>query len=262
MSRTHTAIGAASTVEEHRALARARRKRTCPGTARLREGGEAVLWHLEHCPECREKFASLRTPVDFSGILPTPERREQPAPADGQVRGVRDEAGERGAGEEKGLFFRPPLVVVLQVAPGTVDFVRVAQLHDEPELFGPGDIPLELPGIERFAESWNTYPLLARYLGPVLGNIPDEQVRKILMASKQPLPPLGDDEVLEAFRGLEIEVASHFCRRSAAEIMDILEQGTGEAQEHRASAISSPRPEKMASRHAGKDTRVLQRGRG
>lgn len=242
MSRTHTAIGAASTVEEHRALARARRKRTCPGAARLRAGGEAVVRHLEHCPGCREKFASLRTPVDFSDILPSPARREQAAPGDGQIRSVRDEAGERGVGEEKGLFFRPPLVVVIQVPSGAVDFVRVAQLHDEPELRGPGDIPLKLPGVERFAESWNTYPLLTRYLGPVLGNIPDAQVRKILAASRKPLPAPDGEEVLDAFRRLEIEVASHFCRLSVTEIMDMLEQGTGEAARPRRATIHQFRP--------------------
>lgn len=223
IAKPHTAAGASSTVEEHLALSRIRRKRTCPSVAMLRQGGEAIKRHLKFCAECRDTFDSLHNLVDFSGILPIPAKREQTPPAEGQIRGVREDAGECGADEINGLFFRPPLVVVIQVPKDTSTFVRVAQLHDEPDLRGPGDVPLKLAGIKRFAESWNTYPLLTGCLGPVLGSIPDPLVSQILAESKNPFPKISDNEILNVFRALEINVAYHCCRRSVGEIVAELE---------------------------------------
>ncbi len=211
-----------STVEEHLAFTRMRRKRTCPGIAALKKGGEAIRLHLEICGHCRQELEFFRDAPDFSGILPSAAKSPAALPAAGQIRQVREEAGSGRTGDG---FFRAPVVVVTQVPAGQADFVRVAQIHDEPELRGSGDIAVKFPDGVKFVESWNTYPMLTRFLGPVIGTMAKSAVGRVLAEEKKADSGTGGNPVLRTFRTLEVDVASHFCEKSVAEIQEKLEGG-------------------------------------
>lgn len=220
------------TVQELHALARIRQKRLCPSDSKLREGGAAARRHLEFCESCRERLDFLENEDAAGKGWPRLSKALDVAPAaPGQLRDVRVSAAAPVDASSNEYLFNPPLVLVVQVPSPGSPFVRVAQIHNEPELAGPGDVALALPDGIRFAESWNTYPMLVKNLGPVLGMVPQEMVRHVLREEKSGPAQVPEDSPMESFRELETEIAYHFCRTSVSEIMEAKEKEEGTTHE-------------------------------
>lgn len=208
------------TVQELEALARMRQKRLCPEGGRLLKGGAAVRRHLEFCESCRERLAFLaKDAVSRKGWPRVAKDLDVLPAAVGQLRDVKHSAGGLVDASKDEYLFNPPLVLVIQVPAADSRFVRVAQIHGEPELAGPGDVAIELPDRIRFAESWNTYPMLVKNLGPVVGKVSPEMVQSVLCEEKSASAEVAEDSPMESFRELETEIAYHFCRTSVSEIM-------------------------------------------
>lgn len=215
------------TVQELEALARMRQKRLCPEDSRLLKGGGAVRRHLEFCESCRERLEFLQKgAVSRKGWPRLAKSLDVPPGAVGQLRDVKSSAGGLVDASRDEYLFNPPLVLVVQVPSVDSRYVRVAQIHGEPELAGPGDVAIELPDGIMFAESWNTYPMLVKNLGPVVGMVPREMVQSVLREEKSAPPEVAEDSPMESFRELETEIAYHFCRTSVSEIMEEKEKAS------------------------------------
>lgn len=207
------ASDAAPTTEELLALERMRKERLCPSKDKLLGGGAAVQRHLEYCDACKERLASFSKPLNFGGLPKLAPASETPLKA-GQIRDIKKAAsGKVDIGSDEWLF-NPPMVLIIQAPGNDRPFARVAQMHNEYELAGPGDIPVEISDDIFFIESWNTYPILPEFLGPVLGNAPQAVVDTLLESSEQPLPEVSADSPIEAFRELEIKTGYHFNQKS------------------------------------------------
>jgi len=107
--------------------------------------------------------------------------------------------------------------------------VRVALVHDFPDLAGPGDVEIA-PGA--FAEPWNTFACSHDHLGKRILRAPEAvmaTVREKMQAPRGPVPgeAQGVDEAfqafLEAFSRLEVDVAAFFALRTLDDLMTALE---------------------------------------
>lgn len=217
----HAASEYPSTVEKHLALGRMWRKRTCPSIGALMRGGEAISRHLEFCEYCRQELECFKKAPDISEILPLMSKWNVTLPEVGQIRQIREEA----ASCNDGISFKTPMVVVTQLPAAQDEFARVAQMYDEPELRGKGDIAVSFPDGEKFVESWNTYPLLTKYLGPVIGTVGKSVIEQVLANEKRAERETVGNPILKSFRSMEVDIAYHFCKKSVAEIMEKLEEG-------------------------------------
>ena len=216
-------IGASPTVEELLALERIRRKRFCPDRSKLLAGGAAVQRHLEYCDACRARLESFSSKPKFTALPKLAIRPESTLEA-GQVRDVAKTASGLIDVSSDEWLFNPPMVLVIQTPDADRIFVRVAQMHNESELAGPGDIPVTMPDGNYFIESWNTYPMLSKYLGPVLGTVDPDIVKLVVEGEKKGLPDVPEDTPLESFRELETRISYFFCRESVLRIMDKLNE--------------------------------------
>lgn len=209
------------------AWARMRQKRECPTLSRLRLGGEAVKRHLKNCARCKDRYEDMHNSSNYENVFSKVSNSAFMEPKSGQIRKIREEAGRYPQANWEDNLYSPPLVVVLTEPDSTLGSVRVAQIHDEPALAGPGDVPIDIPAGIRFAEAWNTYPVQPDLLGPVLYTAPIETVREILSESHKPLPSVIEDEHLEAFRELEVETGYHFNQLSIAQGLEKLDNQQG-----------------------------------
>lgn len=241
MNPLETAINTTPTVEELMALERMRRKRLCPGISKLIAGGSAVARHLEFCENCRERMDFLSRRKKLSSDIPLLAPRATVNPQEGQIRDLKKSSSGMIDSSKDEYLYNPPLVLIIQIPDNGAPFVRVAQMHDEPELAGPGDVAVEMPDGIRFIESWNTYPILIKYLGPVLESVPQEVVRRVLMDEKKDMPDFPEDSPLEAFRELETRVAYNFCHYSVREMMLMQEEREGKKCRAKVHKFSPPR---------------------
>lgn len=212
----------------HQAWSRMRYKRECPSIARLRLGGCAVMKHIENCERCSIRYRDMLDSLDYSDVLPKVKACSATIPEIGQIRKIREGAGQYSLANWDEKLLSPPFVIIIKNPNSLIGVVRVAQIHDEPALAAPGDIPIEMPGGTKFAESWNTYPLLPEYLGPILFRTPQEIVSQILAEMENPLPEVPEDSPIEAFRELEIEVGHHYNQLSIAKSLEKLECNNAE----------------------------------
>ena len=211
--------------------------RGCPPDAVLHGSGPTppgVLRHLRLCPFCPDRVEDMTTGMSTTSneLFPFHGRptagseslRESPSPSGlpttrssspedpgrppnpGEIRSIRRSLGGWGP---KGLFYNPPLVLVVSVPEAPPEAVRVAQVHPAAPLAGPGDVEVT-PGL--FAECWNTYPLRRADLGEVWAVVSDELLQAVASAVPEPLRPAEGVTApwIEAFRRLEIEVGAFF----------------------------------------------------
>jgi hypothetical protein len=138
-------------------------------------------------------------------------------------------------GWRDGLFYNPPLVLVLETTQEISNEVLVSQTYFDISLAGPGDLILtdqQTPVGDLFVEPWNTYTLRGADLGEVLGCVDTELIDAVKSLEKNlgahpdwaMLPrPFGDHDPRIYFRELEVEVGYAFSSRSVAELLTELE---------------------------------------
>lgn len=200
--------------------------RTCPPLDLLMQGGADIDAHLASCPFCRElaqrdrkKYASLES---FLRSLPSPEPGG-PVQA-GEVRQISREAVP-DIHDEHG-WHNPPLALVIhdEEAVGIPGVVRVAPLFDKPSLAFVGDIPLRSLKQNLFAESWNTFALLSRFLEGVIGIVNQKELDKVREWEDKAIPKLAEGTAQSAFRRMERSIAGFYGRYGAAQALALWEQ--------------------------------------
>lgn len=217
-------------------LSLAKRARSCPPPGAACVAGEREKYeaHLKICPSCgphapAEESAWLDFTQELRRILkPYPAVYEPLLP--GQVRPAAVSGVWRGS-----YHYNPPLVMILEKVNAVADEVLVAQTWIDPVMAGPGDLLLPddvTPFQGIFVESWNTYTLRSRDLGPVLCRLENEVLEAVrTMAGDHlvypswalvPRPFMAADPRI-AFRELEVETAYSFSFRAAMELAEIAE---------------------------------------
>lgn len=202
--------------EECLAWARIRRERCCPPLDFLAQGSLKARKHLAQCPACADLMREYEELLECLPEARHADAEEPEKPAPGQLRRILLQAATVNAED----MYNPPLVVILEVIDTRWGLAQVAQVHGEAALAARGDIPI-LSGY--FAESWNVYPMLAEYLGPVLATVPHAVIEEIVIASGRPLPEVPPDTPLQAMRELEIETGFFFNGSSYVKALELLE---------------------------------------
>jgi len=214
-------------------------------------GGSAVEQHLKGCAYCREELENLELYATAIDKLKFGQDDQQPAqePLPGQIREVLRSAAD--SIEVEGRFYNPPLVLIFDTQTGIPDMVRVAQIHDEPALLWTGDICLQKPYENNFAESWNSYPAFSGNLSPPLGQVAPDIVEAVITEAAKPLQDVPADSPLLSFRRQEVDTGAFFSRNAVARALEWLEQ----CDRNRATVISfseeknriAEQPKKQAS---------------
>jgi len=226
------------------ALTMAKQFRTCPPVHVRNHPAhrDRVARHRRICPCCCgsedtavAQWEKLADAVLRSGGGPgsiTGSDEMQP----GQLRVLKSERG----GWHKGLYYNPPLVLVLDVAERISDEILVAQTYPDTGMAGPGDLILALDQTDvgdLFVECWNNYTLKAADLDPPAACLPDHVIEAVRCMADQPdaCPdwavhpiPFTDHDPRVYFRELETEVGYFFASRAAGELMAELEGGLPE----------------------------------
>lgn len=208
-------------VSRRQALTFARQYRTCPPPRVARDKTQAneIKKHLAICPYCATAGATAAVWEKLGhaiAALGSGQKQRTTRVQPGDIRPVRPEK----AVWRDSLYFSPPWVMV--VAPLGPTAFRVAQTFHDNTLAGPGDLVLPLSltrNTEGFIEAWNTYPLLAEDLGPLIWRPRPVDRNAILAYCNDPsrLPawgtvpaPLIEHDPRIYFRQLETEVAFTF----------------------------------------------------
>lgn len=222
--------------ETCKAWGRMAHKRGCPPLDLLAAQSKASLAHLAHCRHCQEKMQRLDL---YRSMLHQLTPTAKPMAKDpGEI--CRLNSPSLVLDEESGNFLNPPLVLILET---NGDYVRVAQIHDEPELALEGDVPLPDPNGAYFVESWNTYPILKASLGSAVAKVSGDFVEKIKRMEEDPFSHPPEASPYEAFQALEARVGSTFCQETLGTLFD-REQTTrftdisNHANEHKSQAGS------------------------
>ena len=210
--------------EQYRAWERISHLRSCPPLDLLRARGSAVEQHLKGCAYCRGELENLEIYVAAIDKLKFGEGDQQPVqePLPGQIREVLRSAAD--SIEVEGRFYNPPLVLICDVQTGIPGMVRVAQIHDEPALLWTGDICLQKPYENNFAESWNYYPVFSDNLSPPLGQVAPDIVEAVITEAAKPLLDVPVDSPLLSFRRQEVDTGAFFSRNAVARALEWLEQ--------------------------------------
>jgi hypothetical protein len=110
------------------------------------------------------------------------------------------------------------MVMIVSRLKTPVGAIRVAQVHHDSLLAGPGDVPL-VEGL--FAEAWNTYTLSEDDLQAHLLSVNDTTLQEVLKTAQKGFSrlPQGSSQWLEAFRRLEVEVAAFFAMKALERLL-------------------------------------------
>ena len=209
------------------ALTLAKQYRTCPAPVVRDDPSQRLEYerHLAICPYCsmqrveeREAWIVLSKELeDLFADEKEHEQKEMVCP--GQFRFLRKDL----AIWREGLFYNPPMVLVLEKTGVISDDVLVSQIYHDISLAGPGDLVLkdrQTPVGDLFIESWNLYTLKAADLGESLGSVPPEIINAARSFEKQPdaypdwaiLPrPFAENDSRIYFRELENRSGLHLC---------------------------------------------------
>lgn len=221
------------------ALRLARQYRTCPPAEFWNDPSvrEQLAQHKELCPYCSAGSVSDENPwaafgKELATLFPEPKVRSGGGrPQPGQLRFVRREL----AAWRDGLYYNPPLVLVLDAATVGADDVLMAQTYHDICLAAPGDFVLtERNGAlkELLVECWNTYTLEAANLGPSVASLSQEQMDAVKALGSDPNAypawalrplPLTKQDPRTYFRRLEVEVGYTFSARAVGELVAALE---------------------------------------
>ena len=196
---------------ECRAWRRMHQERHCPSMKILQSGSPEARRHLSCCSHCRARLESARESADLGALLMNIPFQQPPAtrPVPGDVRALRPQNRQQWVDEE-GVFYNPPLLLVL-TAPDTQGFVQVAQVFDEADLQGDGDIPLTLGLV---AEAWNTYAVPARDLDAVAyTHAGAAYAERVLKRAREPFADVDESSARYYFRQDECRLGSFFSLR-------------------------------------------------
>lgn len=200
-------------------------QRTCPPLSVLVKGGKLAENHLKSCSLCREILTQATDCAEAGTLLtriPLAARAPQPVHA-GDIRRVRPLGKPETWFDASGRYHNPPLVLVLD-EPDRLGFVRVAQVFNEKDLSGDGDIALDAQG-ELFAETWNSYGLPESGLFPVCFATVDRRiVDRALQATETALPETKVSSPRFNFQLCEIETGSFFSLELNEHALTDLEQ--------------------------------------
>ena len=139
------------------------------------------------------------------------------------------------AGWKDGLYYSPPLILVLELNEPRFNTALVAQTFHDITLAGPEDLILtaEQTGCgELFVQSWHIYTLNADHLEPPSGQIAQEIFEGVKRMTKNPddLPdwalmpaPLTEHDPRKYFRELEVETGYFFASQSVGRLIGDLE---------------------------------------
>lgn len=219
-------------------LTLAKQARTCPPPAVRDDPKQRHEYdrHLSICPYCSDPDTAERgaweTLARHLGDLSkgTGEPSADKIAA-GQLRFIRHGM----VGWRDGLFYNPPLVLVIETTQEISDDVLVSQTYFDISLAGPGDLILtdqQTPVGDLFVEPWNTYTLKGADLGEVLDCVDPELIDAVKSLEMNPdaypdwamLPrPFADHDPRIYFRELEVEVGYAFSSRSVSELLTELE---------------------------------------
>lgn len=205
-----------------RAWKRMHQERHCPTLKILQSGSPESCRHLSSCSHCRARLESARESADLGALLMQIPFQQPPAtsPVPGDVRALRPQSQKEWVDEE-GVFYNPPLLLVL-TAPDAQGFVQAAQVFDEPDLQGDGDIPLTLGLV---AEAWNTYAVPARDLDAVAWtHAGAASAERVLKRAKEPFADVDESSALYYFRLDECKVGSFFSLRLNMRVLNQLEE--------------------------------------
>lgn len=222
------------------ALAFAKKGRTCPPLQVMQDPGqkEAVERHLSVCPYCSagrledlEPWAELVKEWKRA-LSEEPHLMGPKSVLPGQIRLIRPELGCW----REAFYYTPPAVLVLEKIPGITGGFRVAQVFFDPSMAAPGDLVVdhERSGTgDLMLECWNTYPIKAEHLGPLLGSISDGVLQDALKMVQDPaaVPEwavhprrMREHDPRIYFRELETEVQYVFASAAVAEMLAELER--------------------------------------
>lgn len=202
-------------LEEHR--------RICPVCAVREAGEDAALWS-----DLKEALAQV---LEAPSVSPEP-------PLAGELRLAAEEGRWRD-----GLYYNPPLVLVLEVIGAPAEEVLVAQSYFDPSLAGPGDLILPqgaAPFEHLFIEPWNTYTLIGRDMGPAVARVDQSIISAVeaLDTDPQAYPawaprprPIEPEDPRAYFREMEVEAGYTFAWSAAEEIAALVEDRAGPLDE-------------------------------
>lgn len=212
-------------------LTLARRYRTCPPPNQhpSPECEKNMKHHLRVCPYCAADsgLADWRALLDSISPVLSPK----PEPGQGILPGQLRYISSDQACWREGYFYSPPLVLILENDPSLSDEIRVAQTYPDIGLAAPGDLILTADQTgwnDLFVECWNTYPLRAGFLGPIVGAVSEKNLASVRRMEGDPtaspkdalLPrPLKEEDPRVYFRELEAEVGYTFASRAVESLM-------------------------------------------
>ena len=206
-----------------RAWKRMHQERHCPTLKILQSGSPESRRHLSSCSHCRARLESAREAAELGALLMQIPLEQPPAtsPVPGDVRPLRPQNRQQWVDEE-GVFYNPPLLLVL-TAPDAQGFVQVAQVFDEADLQGDGDIPLTLGLV---AEAWNTYAVPAKDLDTVAyTHAGSAYAERVLKRAREPFADVDVSSVRYYFRLDECRLGSFFSLRLNMMALNHMEEG-------------------------------------
>lgn len=218
------------------ALTLAKQYRTCPPPVVRDDPSQRLEYerHLAICPYCsmqkkEEHEAWIALSRELENLFEGEKEHEQVEKVNpGQFRFLRKDLSRW----REGLFYNPPMVLVLENTSVISDDLLVSQACHDISLAGPGDLILrdhQTPVGDLFLESWNIYTLKAADLGKNLGCVPPEIINAVKSLEKEPdaypdwaiLPrPFTVNDPRIYFRELEVEVGYTFAVRSVSGLME------------------------------------------
>lgn len=189
-------------------------ERFCPpSSVRNASNARQVAEHKRICRTCSmvgeidvEAWAELGRMMVLDSLAPT-----RPDLAPGQVWSL---VAAKGGWDDQGRHTNPPLVFVIEVY-DDVKGVRVAQIFDEPNLVGPGDIVLG-SGLG-IAEGWNSYALDQADLELCFGSAP-EMVETVKAVFNQN-PEVAQGSIEACFRNTELIIGSRMAMEAIGRLM-------------------------------------------
>ena len=205
-----------------RAWKRMHQERHCPTLKILQSGSPESRRHLSSCSHCRARLESAREAAELGALLMQIPLEQPPAtsPVPGDVRALRPQNRQQWVDEE-GVFYNPPLLLVL-TAPDAQGFVQVAQVFDEADLQGDGDIPLTLGLV---AEAWNTYAVPAKDLDAVAyTHAGAAYAERVLKRAREPFADVDESSARYYFRQDECRLGSFFSLRLNMMALNQLEE--------------------------------------
>nr|NJM01948.1 hypothetical protein [Desulfobacula sp.] len=168
---------------------------------------EETRQHLDTCELCRQRLdeGPQEALDELTSILQAPDNLPLTLPAPGQIHAIRRQKSGWGPGTR---YYRPPAVLVLETL-GTTG-VRVAQISGF-EIFSWHHDLVLAGNIDGMVETWHTYPVATRDLGPCLENLGNDFLQTVLdqaalADAETRIPPA----MVQLFRHMEMETALYF----------------------------------------------------